>query len=795
MKIGIITLFGENYGNKLQNLAVQKLFESKGCEAETIIVKVKNGIIKPTSLKHKLKKLNPLYIIKVLKQRFKNKYHYKNSRDGIIKSVRFVKKTNIDRLYKSREASFEQFTKQNLKLADFELTLDNINDSRINEYDYFVAGSDQVWNPTYPHTSCINFLTFAPKHKRIALAPSFGLSSLPEYVKPIYKKWIGEIPSLSVRENKGAEIIKELTGRNAVVLADPTLCVSRQDWEKVEKKPTFDTAKPFVFTYFLGNETNSYRSFVEKYAKNNGYEIINIFDLREPEFYSVNPAEFVYLIHNAKMVFTDSFHGTVFSLIMHTPFVVFDRIENGGISMSSRIETLLNKFSMNKRHFNELDKKQIDNIDFSNVDQTIKNLQTETDGFLDKALQTKSFEEENKTFVEFLNNKIDCCGCHACYNVCTQNCITMNADSEGFWYPNIDFNKCVHCNMCQKVCPAVTENKIENKPVAYLGYNKNSIVRINSSSGGMFTPIAEYIIDRGGTVFGAAFNDRFEVEHSKVETLEELSKLRGSKYVQSKIGDTYKQVKSLLKDGKLVLFTGTPCQIEGLYSYLGKINTENLFTQDIICHGVPSPKVWQEYLQYRANGAEIKNVSFRDKKYGWHYFSMRIDTDKKKYTKRLDEDLFIRLFLDNTILRPSCYDCKFKKEVRISDFTLADCWRPNSVKSQLKDDDKGLSMMFVNTEKGKALFDKISDSYVIQNINYDLAIKSQSAATQSVTMNPNRKRFFSSVERSGFAFVPSNWYRFNPLGELKKKVIYYKGKWKLGRYYIGRLLVTTERDK
>ena len=383
---------------------------------------------------------------------------------------------------------------------------------------------------------------------------------------------------------------------------------------------------------------------------------------------------------------------------------------------------------------------------------------------------------ENKTFVDFLEKKSDCSGCHACYNACPKNCITMDIDNEGFWYPNINTEECIHCNMCQKVCPAVNKSIIENEPTSYIGYNNNQDVRRNSSSGGMFTPIAESVIVNGGVVFGAAFNDVFEIEHIKVETIEELSKLRGSKYVQSKIGDTYKQTKDLLTAGKKVLFTGTPCQIEGLYSYLGKDINDNLFTQDIICHGVPSPNVWNEYLKYRANGADIKDVSFRDKKYGWHYFSMKIDTDKKKYTKRLDEDLFIKLFLDNTILRPSCYACKYKKEVRISDFTLADCWRPNTVKSQLKDDDKGLSMIFVNTEKGKKLFEEIKDKYVVQEIDYDLAIKSQSVATSSVKPNIHRPDFFVEFNNKDFKYIDENWYGNDIITNIKKSIIYKKTK-------------------
>ena len=776
-KIGILTHFGNNYGNKLQNYAVQSILEKHGFEAETIVKISPNGIQRPKNRKQEIIKLKPTYLVEVLKTRFKTKYQYKNSRDGIIKSVKFVKNSDWKDLYKKRDASFDEFTEKHLKVSDFILSFETENDEKLNNYDFFVAGSDQVWNPTYPDTSRLNFLTFAPEHKRIALAPSFGLSELPEYVKPLYKEWLNGIPVLSVREEAGAKIIKELTGRDVPVLADPTLCLTKNEWIEIEEQPEFDTARPYVFTYFLGNETNKYRRYIEKYANDNNCRIINIFDLREPEHYALNPSHFVYLIHNAKAVFTDSFHGCVFSLIMHTPFVVFNRIESGGQGMNSRIETLLKTFKMENRRFSNIE--SIDEIDFSETDTLICSLQKKTDDFLNSAFNDSVKESNNiekSDFIDFLSSKQDCCGCHACYNVCPENCISMKNDLEGFWYPRINEELCIHCNMCKKVCHAVNKNKTENNPVAYLGFNKEHLIRKNSSSGGMFTPIAERILDDGGFVFGAAFNEKYEVEHIKVESKEELNKLRGSKYVQSRIGDTYKEAKQLLKEGGKVLFTGTPCQIEGLYSYLDNVEKTNIFTQDIICHGVPSPNVWNEYLKYISDGEEIKNISFRSKKYGWHYFSMNIQTAKKNYIKRLDEDLFLKLFLDNTILRPSCYNCKFKKEIRVSDFTLADCWRPNYVKSQLKDDDKGLSMLFVNSENGKELFNKIKDCYVLQEIDYELAIASQSAATSSVKPNIHRSDFFTEFSNNDFKYIDKNWYGNSFIGDTKKKLNYYKTK-------------------
>lgn len=775
MKIGIITLFGDNYGNKLQNLAVQKIIEKYGFEAETILIDVSRGIKRPYARGLTLKKLNPNYIVKAIKAQFKNKYLYKNDRDGIIKSIRFLKEGKWHDSIKKREQNFSKYTAKYLKLATNKLTLCDINAEWLKEYDFFISGSDQVWNPTYRYTSSLNFLQFAPKDKRIAFSPSFGLSKLPEHIKPLYKKWIDEIPNLSVREDKGAKIIKELTGRNVPVLADPTLCVSREEWLCIEEKPSFDTDTPYVFTYFLGNETRKYRRYIDKYAKVNGYKVINAFDLREPEYYTVNPAEFIYLIHHSKAVFTDSFHGSVFSIIMKTPFVVFDRIENGGTGMSSRIETLLKTFSLENRKYPvAIDK--ISNANFSGCDDIISELTKKTEDFLAKAFSsTYAGKDALVTNSYVLAKQEDCSGCTACVEICPRKCIEMKTDEEGFYYPIIDQDKCVQCNLCKNTCPAVKSLQSDFSPIAYVGYNKDSEARKNSSSGGIFSALAQVILSKGGWVYGASFDHSFVVHHTGVKCINDIEKLRASKYVQSDVRGVFSQIKNKLQDGELVYFSGTPCQVEGLLSYLGK-NYENLYTQDIVCHGVPSPKVWKAYL--KVVGGKPKSVSFRDKTHGWHYFSMKIRTSNKKHLKRLDQDVYTRLFLDNVILRPSCYACHFKKEVRNADFTLADCWNGKALGLSLKDDDKGLSMIFVNSAKGKELFNTLKDKVTLQQVEYDKALMAQSAATRSVNKTEQRTVFFESANVNGYEYTIKNWYGKNFISNTKKNLVYLKTKLK-----------------
>ncbi|MBQ7500522.1 MAG: polysaccharide pyruvyl transferase family protein, partial [Clostridia bacterium] len=431
MKTAIVTIFGDNFGNKLQNYALQTLLESLGHEARTINIKGGGKLHRIESLSDKVSKLSPGYLKQVASSRFKNKYPYKNQRDGIFSSIRFGKTGEVQRLTSLRQEAFRAFSDKNLKL-DERTYVTGCTDFE-DRYDAYICGSDQIWNPTYSSTGAAYFLGFAPVSKRIAFAPSFGLSSIPEELHPLYKKWLNDIPYLSVREEAGARIIKEITGRDAAVLPDPTLCIPREKWESFERKPDFAGDDSYVLTYFLGNETNKYRRYIEKYA--DGRRIINLFDMREPEYFAADPAEFVWLIHHAEAMFTDSFHGTVFSLIFHTPFTVFDRIESGGSGMSSRIETLLKMAGLEDRRFGSAKDAE---IDFSHFDNEVKRQVEKAGAFLSDALAQVKPAPEMNVSPYVLPEKSDCSGCAACVEACPLNCITMKTDEEGFRYPVID---------------------------------------------------------------------------------------------------------------------------------------------------------------------------------------------------------------------------------------------------------------------------------------------------------------------------------------------------------------------
>ncbi|MGN0485179.1 MAG: Coenzyme F420 hydrogenase/dehydrogenase, beta subunit C-terminal domain [Lachnospiraceae bacterium] len=348
-----------------------------------------------------------------------------------------------------------------------------------------------------------------------------------------------------------------------------------------------------------------------------------------------------------------------------------------------------------------------------------------------------------------IQDKKSCCGCGGCMNRCPQNCITMQADTEGFLYPVIDTDQCISCGLCEMVCPvlhAKPDTELEQK--AYVVQIKDEKIRRESTSGGAFSAISHYVLNRGGIVFGAAYNNHFEVEHVSISNEAELKRLRNSKYVQSDIGKTFAEAEQILKMGTFVCYSGTPCQIEGLKQYLGK-EYNNLITVDVVCHAVPSPSVWKTYLEMQKikYGTDISNILFRDKHYGYQYSTMTLkdSTGKEVYTYGIDTDPMLRAFFANICDRPSCYDCKFKKRYRVSDFTIWDCYPVYEFDKRL-DDDKGTTRVLLHSSKAQMIFQEIKDSLRYTEVSADQLTAGVKEMYQSVSENPRRKEFFKDMD-------------------------------------------------
>ena len=365
----------------------------------------------------------------------------------------------------------------------------------------------------------------------------------------------------------------------------------------------------------------------------------------------------------------------------------------------------------------------------------------------------------------------ECTGCMACANACARHAIQVKADKEGFDRPVIDKTLCVDCGLCAKVCP-INHHPEANDPIeVYSGWSSDEAVRIGSSSGGAFTEIARPILEEGGVVFGCALNGKLQAEHVYVETLEDLEmKLRGSKYVQSKIGKSYSQARDFLKQGRKVLFSGTPCQIAGLKNYLRK-DYENLITVDLICHGVPSPLIFEEYKRYIAQTEKMNltDVKFRCKKSSWIFFNMTItghvekSSALKTYIGRYYDDPYIRGFLRDYFLRPSCHKCHFTSTKRCADFTIADWWGYKKVNSNDKNFGiKGVSLILVNTEKALTIFPQLD--LTVRKRTIEEAKKTNISLQKAFSMPNTRTLFWTDYSTCSFPKLVDKYMKPEKIG-------------------------------
>ncbi len=353
-------------------------------------------------------------------------------------------------------------------------------------------------------------------------------------------------------------------------------------------------------------------------------------------------------------------------------------------------------------------------------------------------------------------NLKDCVGCGACYNVCEFNAIKMIYDVEGFVYSKINIDKCVKCNKCLTVCPVINKPDINKKFNIYAGYDKNKNIVKMSSSGGLFRRFAKYILNQNGIVFGVGF-DELKLKHLEINSLDNLNKICGSKYVQSYIGDSYKKVKIALNENKKILFSGTPCQISGLKSYLkyfGLDNNSNLFTIAIVCHGVPSTKIFNDYINLLQNkyNSKVKNINFRNKLKGWQNYYITIEFDDKKIIQKASKNSYMIGFLKNYYLRKTCYNCKFKETIKDIDILLGDAW---GIKNNYPDiyNKNGTSILIINSKQGEYLYKKNLKYLKLKKINYNFVKKYNPCIYKSVKDIIKRKNFFELYLSEGFKYV------------------------------------------
>ena len=346
-----------------------------------------------------------------------------------------------------------------------------------------------------------------------------------------------------------------------------------------------------------------------------------------------------------------------------------------------------------------------------------------------------------------ITNKYSCCGCEACVQVCPKRCISFTQDKEGFSYPKVNETICINCGLCEKVCPVLHPYDDCEPLKTFAAINKDDEVRMSSSSGGVFTLLAEQTIDKGGVVFGARFDEQWQVVFDVAETKEAIKAFRGSKYLQAKVDDSFARCKQFLDNGRKVLFSGTPCQIAGLHHFLRK-DYDNLLAVDFICHGVPSPFVWQRYLAevVSIGNRAVGDIQFRNKMRGWKEFSFAVEFNEDSQTLFMStpysKDIYMKAFLSNLILRPSCYSCLAKSGKSHSDITIADFWGIQKVHPDM-DDDRGTSLVLVNTDKGSAALP--TEAMTLSEEDFYTAIAGNFAWSKPAAPHQRREVFFRNL--------------------------------------------------
>lgn len=739
MKVGILTLQSFNYGNRLQNYALQQALLNMGHDVQSIR-RVPNG--------------------------------YRESARNTVRDI--VKRDSY--------AKFRFFNHHYIRYSKVVVSREYTTPDFESCFDKFVIGSDQVWNPNFPMVSELDWLPSVSSDRKVAYAASFGVASLGDYQESVSHllrgfKWV------SMREEAGAIIVAVLSGLTPPVVLDPTLLLDADTWSRFAQRPKgLGCDSPYVLRYCLGNGTDDVLS--NDLARERGLALLDL----STNMDLVGPREFIWLIQHADAVCTDSFHGSVFSLIFHRPLVIAER-SDANADMSSRLDTLCRSFGMEdcRTSSKSFDPSLIYGREWCSFEERISELRESSTRWLKRALEGRSplwtsggIHESavvpSKPPISVVGER--CCGCGACAAACPASCLSMESDACGFVRPAY-VRGCIGCGRCAKVCPVLNPGTREEAIKVFWAKAKNDALRESSSSGAVFGLLAEKVLTSGGVVYGAAFSGGCKaVRHVRVDDPSGLDTVMRSKYVQSSVDiEVYEGVERDLGDGRRVLFSGTACQLAAMRNYLTlrKVPTDSLLLVEVVCHGVPSPRLWSEWVDHisgTSNG-EIAGVNFRDKSTGWVSYSVRyeIDNGSARFVGHGD-DWYMKAFLQNASLRRSCLNCPAKRRCG-SDITLGDFWGLQNFYPEVMDN-LGVSAVICNTEIGQAALLSISASADIGASTFEKVEAGNPSIAKSSEAYSERDAFLADVARGMPVERLTKKWTFEP--SLKQKVFRFLSK-------------------
>ena len=715
-RVGIATLHSAiNYGVYLQAYAMQKKIEDFGYDAEIIHYVKRTESVLASDKKSKIRRLlmHPVQTKKIIDNK--------------------IMKSGSN--FAGRSFSFSKFASKNFNLT--RLCNDMADAEEIGrKYDAVVCGSDQIWNPVHTDCNPYYFLQFVPQEKRIAYAPSVACEEIPEKYLETFKNYISSFSSISVRESSGAELVEKITGRKCENTVDPTLLYDKNFWNEFAL-PERIVKEPYIFCYFLGG-TEIHKEAIDRIEKETGKKVVlspfdsEINNLKKGEKIYADIEQFLTLIRDADFVLTDSFHGVAFSVNFRKSFAAVKRhdIDAG---KHTRVNDFLSKICLADRIVTD---ENIDDFNFSEInyeksENILQNwIKSSEDYFrnsLEKVLE-KTEKAEKKNISLLPENS--CYGCSACANACPKNAIKMNKDELGYLYAEVDEDKCINCGLCLKKCEVLKENtsrKNDFETECFVAWMRDEEKIKMSSSGGMFFALAEKFIEDGGYVAGAVYTDDFRgVKTIVTNDIEEVKKMRGSKYFQSDKGNVFSETKNLLEKGEKVFFSASPCECGALSAFLGK-DYENLVTMSYICHGPSAPAVLSKYIDEieKEYGSSVISFTTRYKKDGKHlplYLRATFENGNEKLEEYAPSEL-ARIFMSGCAMRNSCLNCKFKSLPPFSDIYVGDAggkYYPVD-----KFNVSGTSCVFVSSEKGKTLLESIKDRIYVNDADVDKMIQSR----------------------------------------------------------------------
>ena len=669
------------------------------------------------------------------------------------KALRVGKKTICGKKQKNRYRRFGKFKEfiNLLHVSPQAYYGDEAIEAAPPQYDLLISGSDQILNTTLTGNSKAYYLDFAQNTPKISYASSFGRMEISDCEREYIHSYLKDFRSLSAREESGKEIMEQELGQKVELVVDPVFLLSKEEWENLTT-PMHE--EKYIFVYAM--ESTSWLVEAIEQVRNDYNLPIKIVlggNFQLPVEGTVDsccgPQEFLSYIKNAECVVTNSFHGTAFSIIFEKKFVcVAHSCKNTRLENLCKMAGSLDQMVTNSNTKYIIGKSEIDG---SYAQRKI----------IDSVTLSKEYLQNNVR--SFLKKDIvsamdadDCCGCETCMQVCPKNAILLENKEEGFLYPKVDYGKCVQCGLCSIKCPSL--NRVDGSmpiQVFAVRHSDANIVQ-NSTSGGAFTALSDYILKNGGLIFGAALCDEFNCRHIQANNVADRNRMRGAKYVQSYMGNSFLKVKEGLLKNKQVLFSGTPCQIAGLRNYLGNKNTDNLILVDIVCHGVPSPQVFKDHIQWlEKQHGKVKQYIFRSKDIGWHGLNVKVTyADGAKEIDTIRTNVYSRLYFNSLITRKSCYGCKYASMERVGDITISDFWTIDKCSTRFNDE-KGTSCVYLNTEKGRKLFEQVISDVDVETHSFEESM--QPNLNKPTCPSEDRDLFWNDYRAHGFDYCAKKY--------------------------------------